>query len=231
MIDLSDTGSWSRGPSPRDAQSTGTAVFTPCSQSGRRSGGRARRFARAVARAGGAFLLLWGLSAAQPAKAAGQEREPEASPGVASSGRASIPGGGSLALGVGGGVSLYCIVSRCGSGTVVHFAVQQEVLPSVELEAGVRRHLCFDCDQFWIADGGVRVRTSLGPAAPFGLVGFGVARDPRFMGTRPGPVVAVGASLLPPGRAWGAQLEVRGRRAGRGQHLLEGSVTLVRRFP
>jgi hypothetical protein len=96
------------------------------------------------------------------------------------------------------------------------------------LELGAPSSCCGGCP---LHGPRTRVRTSLGPVDPFGLVGFGVARDPQFMGTRPGPVVAVGASILPPGRVWGAQLEVRGRRVGRGQHLLEGSVTLVRRFP
>jgi hypothetical protein len=132
---------------------------------------------------------------------------------------------------VGGGVggTYYCITTRCNQGTVLAGIAAIGVGRFVQLEAGVRRHFCFDCDRFMIGEGTVLVRLPDRTLSPFAGAGFGVSSDPEFMGSRWGVNAAAGTWIWPLPR-WGLQLSIRGRSVGRGEAIGEAAVIVGHRF-
>jgi hypothetical protein len=159
---------------------------------------------RQLATMAGAALLAVASVAALPASAAGQ-----AAPGVV--------------VGAGVGGTYYCIVSRCNTGTLLQATAGVDVMEYVHVEAGVRRHSCFDCSEFTIVDGTVLLRRETGPLTPFVGAGYGRVADAEFMGTRWAFHGAAG-TWYRPGRRWGVQVALRGRELGSGDRMGEASV-------
>jgi hypothetical protein len=155
-------------------------------------------------------LLLPVLAVAAPAPASAQEA-----------------GDFVAAAGVGG--TFYCIVTRCNTGATVGALVAYDVLPFVMLEAGAKRHFCFDCDSYVILDAGVQLRYPHATVQPF--LGAGVSRhsDAEFMGTHTGPHAAAGVWVWAR-TDWGVQAELRGTRVRVGDYMGEISLSLARRF-
>lgn len=127
------------------------------------------------------------------------------------------------------GVSYYCIVSRCDTGTILNAAVAFDLGSVVSIEAGHRRHSCFDCHGFGITEGLLQLRYARTRLQPF--VGAGVAHsvDREFMGSETGLMAAAGVWLWPR-PDWGLRLELRGRQAGRGDSMGELTLSVARRF-
>ena len=81
---------------------------------------------------------------------------------------------------VGGGIggTYYCIVTRCDTGATLVATVGYGPAPFLLTSVGVRRHDCFDCDRFVIAEGSVQLRRPGGTLQPFLAAGAGVSSDP-----------------------------------------------------
>lgn len=134
-----------------------------------------------------------------------------------------------IVTGVSAGATYYCIVSRCGTGQTVGVVADAQPTPAIGLELAVRRHSCFDCDRFVIADAALVLRYPARTIQPFVAAGVSLSSDPGLMGTRAGMLGAAGAwAWLKP--AWGAKLELRGRQVGRGDGMGELSLSLAHRF-
>lgn len=146
-----------------------------------------------------------------------------------SAGAAQAQNGAELAGGIGAGGTYYCIVTRCNTGTTIVAALGYAPTPAVMIEASGRWHGCFDCDRFVIGEGSVQLRRRRGAVRPFIAAGAGIASDPGLMGDRLALHLALGARLRPE-EPWGVQLEVRGRRVGRGDAMAEASLMLLRRW-
>ncbi len=134
-----------------------------------------------------------------------------------------------LVAGLSGGGTYYCIASRCNTGSTVGVLAEVEATPALALELGVRRHFCFDCDRFTLADAALVLRYPARTIQPFVAAGASRSSDPGFMGTQVGPLGAAGAWAWF-NRSWGAKLELRGRRVGRGDAMGELSFALGHRF-
>ncbi len=127
------------------------------------------------------------------------------------------------------GGTYYCIVTRCNTGQTVGALAEVQVAPALALELAARRHGCFDCDRFFIADAALVLRYPARIVQPFFAAGVARSSDPEFMGTQLGLMGAAGAwAWFQP--AWGAKLELRGRQVGRGDGMGELSVALGYRF-
>jgi hypothetical protein len=142
---------------------------------------------------------------------------------------ASAQANGDFVAAAGVGGTFYCIVTRCNTGTTVGALVAYGPLPFVMLEAGAKRHFCFDCDSYSITQAGVQLRYPHAIAQPFLAVGVARHSDADFMGSYTGPYAGVGVWVWP-WSGWGAHAELRGTRVRAGDHLGELSLSLARRF-
>ncbi len=134
-----------------------------------------------------------------------------------------------IVTGVSAGATYYCLVSRCNTGTTIGVSAEAQATRVLGLELAVRRHTCFDCDRFVIADAALVLRVPAHTIQPFVAGGVSRSSDPEFMGTHTGLLGAAGAwAWLGP--AWGAKLELRGRQVGRGDAMGELSLGLAHRF-
>jgi hypothetical protein len=141
---------------------------------------------------------------------------------------AQVAGDFVAAAGVGG--TYYCIVSRCNSGTTVGVLGAFAPLPFVMLEAAAKRHFCFDCDRYYIAEAGVQLRYPHATIQPFLSAGASRNSDPEFMGEHTGPYAAAGVWIWP-WAYWGLHAEVRGRRVmGAGNSMAEVALSVTRRL-
>jgi hypothetical protein len=136
---------------------------------------------------------------------------------------------GELFVSGGIGGSYYCIVSRCDEGSVLRLGAGYSFNASVTIDAGVRLHDCFDCDQFLIYEGGAQLRYPSPRAQPFVAAGIHRSTDPDFMGSRTGAYLGVGVSFGP-WRRFHLALEVRGRDFGSGDRMGEATLTVLRGF-
>jgi hypothetical protein len=135
-----------------------------------------------------------------------------------------------IVVGAGVGGTYYCIVSRCDTGVTAGGIAGVDVHRHVHVEAGVRRHFCFDCDRYWMAEASALLTYPLRGAVPFVGAGYGVHSDPEFFETtRWAPHVAAGA-WLDLTRDWGLQLALRGRQLATGDRLGEASLMATRRL-
>jgi hypothetical protein len=132
-------------------------------------------------------------------------------------------------VGVGGGGTVYNIVTRLGSGSSVAAMAGYRISPALLVEGSVRRHMCFDCDRFVIAEGGLQLGYPGRRMGPFVSGGYGVSSDPEFMGTESGFYLGVGSWIWAT-PAWGVQLELRGRKVGASDAMGDATVILARRF-
>lgn len=134
--------------------------------------------------------------------------------------------GGDIVIAAGGGVTWYCIVSRCDDGTAAVGLVGYALRPSLLATASGRWHDCFDCDRFLIAEIGLQLRDPAGAWRPFVGGGIGLASDPEFFGDRFGVHAGVGTWLwLSP--SWGLVGEVRGRTVGSGDGMADVTLGLA----
>jgi hypothetical protein len=120
---------------------------------------------------------------------------------------------GSFMLGAGGGITFYCIDTRCDGGTILGVASGFQITPIVGIEVSARWHDCFDCDQFRIGDAAVLARYPRGRVRPYAGGGVGYSSDPGFMGSHFGALAAVGA-VIPLRGPFLVHADVRGRRLG-----------------
>jgi hypothetical protein len=134
-----------------------------------------------------------------------------------------------LTAGVGAGATYYCIVSRCDQGAIGRISLGYRPASVLAFEGAAAWHDCFDCDRFLVGEAGIQLRRPGPKLEPFVSAGAGLSSDPEFMGDRWGLYAAAGAWAWLPSR-WGAQLELRGRRLGRGNDMGELSLTLGRRI-
>jgi hypothetical protein len=134
----------------------------------------------------------------------------------------------SLVVGVGGGGTIYSIATRLGSGSTVTAMAGYRLSPALLVEGAVRRHQCFDCDRFLIAEGGLQVGYPGRTVSPFVSGGYGTSSDPEFMGTATGFYLGFGSWLWPMA-PWGVKLEVRGRQVGR-DTMGDATLLIARRF-
>jgi hypothetical protein len=121
---------------------------------------------------------------------------------------------GDLVASLGAGGTLYAVDTRFDDGFIVRGSLGYVLAPAWMITAGVGRHSCFDCDRFWIIDGGVQWQRPGERFSPFVSLGGGRASDPGFMGTESGPHASVG-SRFALDDTWGIQLELRVRTLGR----------------
>lgn len=142
--------------------------------------------------------------------------------------RAAAQGGTAVDVGVGVGGTYYCIMTRCNTGTLLSAGAALRVNRFVFVEAGARRHLCFDCDRFIVVDAMVAGQYPFGTWTPFAGAGWGVASDPEFMGREDGLHAAAGTWIRPGNGAWSIQLALRGRQVG-GDAMGELSAMVTRR--
>jgi hypothetical protein len=142
---------------------------------------------------------------------------------------ASAQAAGDFFAAAGAGGTYYCIVTRCNTGTTVGALVAYGPLPFVMLEAGAKRHFCFDCDSYVITEAGVQLRYPHATVQPFLAAGVSRHSDAEFMGTYTGPQAAAGVWVWP-WTGWGMHAELRGTRVRAGNHLGELSLSLARRF-
>ena len=129
--------------------------------------------------------------------------------------------------GVGG--TYYCIVTRCNTGMTVGAHVAYGLLQPVALEARAGRHLCFDCDRYFLVEGGAQLRLPRGRVQPFLAAGASLHSDPEFFGDAVGPYAGVGVWLHPTA-GLALRAEVRGHQLNRGSRLGELSVAVGHRF-
>jgi len=116
---------------------------------------------------------------------------------------------------VGAGGTLYTIDTRINEGGMVRGSLGYALARAWAVEAGVRRHGCFDCDQFWILDAGVQWQRPGERFSPFVSAGGGRASDPGFMGTEWGTYASVGSWMQVTSTSR-LQLEIRVRQLGYG---------------
>jgi hypothetical protein len=90
----------------------------------------------------------------------------------------------SLVVGVGGGGTIYSIATRLGSGSTVTAMAGYRLSPALLVEGAVRRHQCFDCDRFLIAEGGLQVGYPGRTVSPFVSGGYGDQFGSRVHGDR-----------------------------------------------
>jgi len=147
--------------------------------------------------------ILWTIGA----------RELEAQPGAQQ--RGDVVG----SIGVGG--TLYAVDTRINEGTMIQGGLGYALTPAWMLEAGVRRHGCFDCDRFWIVDAGVQWQRAGERFSPYASAGAGRASDPEFMGVEWGPYASVG-SWMHLSRTSKLKLELRVRQVGGGMRSPDG---------
>ena len=134
---------------------------------------------------------------------------------------------GEFSVGGGGGISFYCIVTRCDAGTTLRLTAGYSPSTWLGFDAGFRLHDCFDCHRFRIYEGGVRLRYSASAVQPFVVAGIHRSTDPEFMGTRTGPYAVIGLSI---GRGGlGMEIEALGRSVGSGDGMGEATLALVYR--
>lgn len=129
----------------------------------------------------------------------------------------------------GAGGTYYCIVSRCDTGSTVGVAAGVQLTSVLGVEAGVRRHFCFDCDRFVLADASVVLQYPRTVVSPYIAAGVSLSSDPDFMGEEIGAAAAAGAWLWS-GRRWGGRLELRGRRVPGSDGIAELSAAIAHRF-
>ncbi len=122
---------------------------------------------------------------------------------------------------IGAGGTLYAVDTRFNEGGTVRGGLGYALGPGWTLEAGVRRHGCFDCDRFWIVDAGVQCQRPGDRFSPFVSAGGGRASDPGFMGTEWGAYASVG-SWMQLTSASRLQLELRVRQLGGGLRNPDG---------
>lgn len=134
-----------------------------------------------------------------------------------------------IVVSAGAGGTFYCIITRCDSGTIFGVTAGYGLTPAVAVEAGVRRHSCFDCDRFVIADAALVLQLSARTVSPFAAIGVGWSSDPEFMGNEVGLLAAAGVAIWP-SRTWGIRTELRGRTVGRGDGMGELSVSVSYRM-
>jgi hypothetical protein len=134
-----------------------------------------------------------------------------------------------IVVGANVGGTYYCIVSRCDTGTTVGVMAGVDATRALAVEAAVRRHYCFDCDRFVIAEAAAVLQYRRRLISPFVAAGASYSSDPDFMGDHVGLLAAAGAWVWPD-RRWGMRLELRGRQVGRGDAMGELSLSLVHRF-
>jgi hypothetical protein len=134
-----------------------------------------------------------------------------------------------IVVGAGVGVTYYCIVARCDTGSTIGAMGAFDFSRLVSVEAGVRRHYCFDCDRFMIAEADVLVQYPLPRVSPFLAAGVSYSSDAEFMGDHVGLLAAAGVWIWLRQR-WGARVELRGRQVGRGDAMGELSLSVVHRF-
>jgi hypothetical protein len=134
-----------------------------------------------------------------------------------------------IVVGAGVGATYYCIVSRCDSGGTIGVMGAFDASRVLSVEAGVRRHYCFDCDRFMIAEADVLVQYPRQRVSPFLAAGLSYSSDAEFMGDHVGLLAAAGAWIRLRQR-WGARLELRGRQVGRGDAMGELSLSMTHRF-
>jgi hypothetical protein len=128
------------------------------------------------------------------------------------------------------GGTYYCIVTRCNTGQALGLAAGAELTAGLSIEASARRHFCFDCDRFVIADAGASWTVpARGRVRPFLSGGIGFTSDPEFFGHSWSPYLSVGAWYWPTEK-WGGQLALRGRRVAGDLGLAEATVSLARRW-
>lgn len=132
-----------------------------------------------------------------------------------------------VAAGAGG--TYYCIVSRCDTGSTMGVAAGVQLSPALGIEAGVRRHFCFDCDRFVIGDASLVLQYPRAVVSPYVAAGVSLSSDPEFMGDEIGAAAAAGAWLWS-GRRWGGRLELRGRRVPGSDGVAELSASIAHRF-
>jgi hypothetical protein len=129
--------------------------------------------------------------------------------------------------GVGG--TYYCIVSRCDEGMTLGAHAAYGLLHTVVLEARAGRHLCFDCDRYYLVEAGAQLRLPRGPVQPFLAAGASLHSDPEFFGDATGPYAGVGVWLHPMAGLT-IRAELRGHQLDRGSRLGELSVAVGHRF-
>jgi hypothetical protein len=132
-----------------------------------------------------------------------------------------------VSAGMGG--TFYCIVTRCNTGTTVFGSAGVDFASFLHVEATVRRHLCFDCDRFLVAEAGLHAQYAGPVFTPYAGGGFGTSSDPDFMGTVTGFHAEVGTWVWP-WQNWGVRIELRAREVGSGNHMGELSASGARRF-
>ncbi len=155
-----------------------------------------------------ATILLLAIAGVAPARAQGPVR---------------------IVTGVSAGATYYCIVTRCGTGKTIGVLVEAQPARVLGLELAARRHSCFDCERFVIADAALVLRYPARSIQPFVAAGASRSTDTGALGTHSGLLGAAGAwAWLDP--AWGAKLELRGRQVGRGDGMGELSLSFAHRF-
>jgi hypothetical protein len=127
------------------------------------------------------------------------------------------------------GGTYYCIVSRCDTGVTMGAHVAYGLLQTVALEARGSRHLCFDCDRYFLVEGGAQLRLPGGRVQPFLAAGASLHSDPEFFGDATGPYAGVGVWLHPMAGLT-LRAELRGHQLDRGSRLGELSVAAGHRF-
>jgi hypothetical protein len=120
---------------------------------------------------------------------------------------------GDMVGSLGAGGTLYAVDTRLDEGHMIRGSVGYALTPAWLLEAGVRRHGCFDCQRFWIVDAGVQWQRPGERFSPFVSAGGGRASDPGFMGTEWGPYASVGSGVRF-SETTSLQLEFRVRQLG-----------------
>lgn len=150
-------------------------------------------------------------------------------PGVeAQAGGEEAQVGGDLILGAGGGVTFYCLDTRCDSGTTLLASLGYAPTPHVVIVGSGRWHGCFDCDRFLMVEASLHVRHPGPTWQPYAAAGLGMMSDPEFIGTRFGGHVGAGTWWWP-SPSWGLQADVRGRHVGRGDGIIEVSLAVAHR--
>jgi len=128
---------------------------------------------------------------------------------------------GDLLGSIGAGGTLYAVDTRLDEGSIIQGGLGYALTPAWTLEAGVRRHGCFDCDRFWIVDAGVQWQRPGERFSPYASAGAGRASDPGFMGTEWGPYGSVG-SWMQLNKTSKLKLELRVRQLGGGMRSPDG---------
>lgn len=129
----------------------------------------------------------------------------------------------------GAGATFYCIVTRCDSGSSVGVMAGFDATKPLAVEAGVRRHYCFDCNRFVIAEAALLLQYRRRLVSPFFAGGVSFVSDTDFMGDHVGLLAGAGAWVWL-GDRWGMRIELRGRQVGRGDAMGELFLSLAHRF-